>query len=184
MSRKKVTNYINNGRFYEEMVKYKTAYKAAEAAGADKPRLSNYIGECFMLIASKLTNHPWFIGYSYKDEMKGDAIENCIRYAYNFDTDKYNNPFAYFTQVAWYAFRNRIKKERRQLYIKLKNMEHFFILEGLKEEGVFDDGSISMADLDFEKNNNFIYEYEKSLTEQKEKSKIAARKKREKNESE
>jgi DNA-directed RNA polymerase specialized sigma24 family protein len=178
MNKKKV-NYINNADFYAEMVKYKEAYKYAEANGLQRPQLSNYIGMCFLLIAKKLTNHPWFIGYSYKDEMEGDAYENCVRYAYNFDTEKYNNPFAYFTQIAWYAFRNRVKKERKQLYIKLKNMEHFYILDGLKEDGVFD-GSITNGDIDYEKNTSFIVEFEKSLTEQKEKSKIAAKKKKEK----
>lgn len=179
---KKKNNYINNARFYEEMVKYKAAYIDAEERGIEKPRLSNYIGECFLLIAAKLTNHAWFIGYSYKDEMMGDAYENCVRYAHCFDTDKFTNPFAYFTRVVWFAFRNRIKKERRQLYIKLKNMEHHYIIDALRDEGVFDDGGMmSMTELDYEKNNHFIYEYEKTLTEQKEKSRIAAKNKREKN---
>ena len=49
-----------------------------------------------------------------------DGIENCVQYINNFDPAKSSNPFAYFTQIIYYAFLRRISKEKRQLEIKNK----------------------------------------------------------------
>ena len=54
--------------------------------------------------------------------MIGDAIENCILYAHNFKKEG-KNPFAYFTQMMYYAFLRRIQKEKKQMYIKYKLVE-------------------------------------------------------------
>ena len=61
-----------------------------------------------------------------KDElppMISDGIENCVQYIKNFNPEKSSNPFAYFTQIIYYAFIRRIQKEKKQLYIKYKTME-------------------------------------------------------------
>ena len=52
--------------------------------------------------------------------MISDGIENCLQYLDNFDPDKSNNPFAYFTQIIYYAFIRRIQKEKKQTTIKQK----------------------------------------------------------------
>ena len=52
--------------------------------------------------------------------MISDGIENCLQYLDNFDPDKSNNPFAYFTQIIYYAFIRRIQKEKKQTTIKHK----------------------------------------------------------------
>jgi hypothetical protein len=52
------------------------------------------------------------------------VIENCINYINNFDPKKSKNPFAYFTQIIYYAFLRRIQKEKKQLYIKHKAIEN------------------------------------------------------------
>jgi DNA-directed RNA polymerase specialized sigma24 family protein len=59
----------------------------------------------------------------YKDDMICDGIENCIQYIDNFDPEKSKNPFAYFTQIVYFAFLRRIHKEKRQLDIKDKIIE-------------------------------------------------------------
>ena len=59
----------------------------------------------------------------YKDDMICDGIENCIQYIDNFDPEKSKNPFAYFTQIVYYAFLRRIAKEKRQMDIKEKILE-------------------------------------------------------------
>ena len=55
--------------------------------------------------------------------MISDGIENCLQYIGNFDPAKSSNPFAYFTQVIYYAFLRRIQKEKKQLEIKTKILE-------------------------------------------------------------
>ena len=119
--------YIDNKRFYEEMKKFKDLCNEAEESGDQYPRIPNYIGECFYKIATKLSNKPNFMNYSYKEEMIGDAIENCIQYIRSFNPEKSTNPFSYFTQVVWHAFIHRIQKEKKQQYIKYKAMDNMII---------------------------------------------------------
>jgi len=111
-------HYIDNKTFYEAIREYRNSIKEAEASGAPKPIIPNYIGKCILLIANRLATKPNFINYSYKDEMISDGVENCIMYIDNFDPDKSTNPFAYFTQIIYFAFLRRIQKEKKHLYIK------------------------------------------------------------------
>ena len=102
------------------MVEWKEKCKDADEEGDPTPPLTNYIGECFLKIATHLSYRPNFINYSYRDEMISDGIQNCLQYAYNFDPEKSKNPFAYFTQIIYYAFLRRITAEKKQVHIKIK----------------------------------------------------------------
>jgi DNA-directed RNA polymerase specialized sigma24 family protein len=126
-------NYINNKTFYEEMVKYKEACKQAEADGKQLPQIPRYIGECLSQICKKLSTKPNFMNYSYREEMVGDGIENCVSAVHNFDPTKSTNPFAYFTQIAWNAFIRRIQSEKKQTYIKHKNYQNSFLMDAYGE---------------------------------------------------
>lgn len=126
-------HYVDNKRLYTEMIKYINAYNESKEQGVEPPRASNYIGQCIWLIANRLSTNRNFIGYTYRDEMIGDAIENCLRYLHNFNPDKSNNPFAYFTQIMYYAFLRRIEKEKKQSYIKYKSMENSIAMNTLVE---------------------------------------------------
>ena len=112
--------YVNNLAFLQAIVEYKAAVIEAENAGDPKPRIPEYVGECILKIATHLSSKPNFINYTYKDDMISDGIENCIMYFDNFDPAKSSNPFAYFTQIIWYAFIRRIQKEKKQMLIKSK----------------------------------------------------------------
>ena len=117
------SHYIDNKEFFSEMVKWKTLVIDAEESGDPKPPVTEYIGQCFLLIAERLSTRPNFVNYPFRDEMVGDAIENCLMYAANFDPEKSKNPFAYFTQITYYAFLRRIQREKKQDTIKYKLME-------------------------------------------------------------
>jgi len=125
----KIKHYINNEDFLKALVDYKTKCEDAKAQGKGKPTIPNYIGECFIKIAEGLSHKPNFINYTYRDEMMADGIENCLMYFENFDPSKSKNPFAYFTQVIYYAFLRRIQKEKKQLYVKYKATEQMGILD-------------------------------------------------------
>lgn len=114
------THYVNNADFLQALKDYKQQVRDAEEAGDPKPQVSNYIGECILKIANHLSYKPNFINYTYREEMISDGIENCLMYIDNFDPDKSSNPFAYFTQIIYYAFIRRIQKERKQTLIKGK----------------------------------------------------------------
>lgn len=130
----RVKNYINNKTLYESMKKYKRELKKAEKEDNEKPRVPNYIGECILLICNNLAKKPNFSGYTYKQDMISDGIIDCISAVDNFNPRKTNNPFAYFTQIAWNAFIRRIHKEKKQTYIKHKNFENSFVLGGVWNE--------------------------------------------------
>lgn len=115
-----MAHYVNNAEFLAALKEYKLKVKEAEDSGSDKPRIPNYVGECLLKIATHLSYKANFINYSYKDEMISDGVENCIQYLHNFDPDKSSNPFAYFTQIIYYAFLRRIAKEKKQSIVKQK----------------------------------------------------------------
>ena len=102
------------------MIEYRKICNKAKKDKRDKPPVTDYIGECFLKIANHLSYRPNFINYTFRDDMISDGIENCLQYLDNFDPSKSNNPFAYFTQIIYYAFVRRIQKEKKQVIIKHK----------------------------------------------------------------
>ena len=120
----KKVHYVDNKEFLAEMIKFKEIIAEAKSKGDDsRQRVPNYIGECFVKIAEHLSYKPNFINYTFRDEMIADGVENCLQYVSNFDPEKSHNPFAYFTQIIYYAFLRRIQKEKKQLYIRYKSIE-------------------------------------------------------------
>ena len=116
-------NYVNNKSLLEALINYGDACKDAQESGEPNPKIPEYIGEGIFLIATRLATKPNFSGYSYKDDMISDGIENCIQYIHNFNPEKSQNPFAYFTQIIWFAFLRRIQKEKKQMYIRFKSSQ-------------------------------------------------------------
>ena len=120
--RKRSEHYVSNKDFHNALIEYKKMVDNAKEKNLPKPKIPNYIGECFLRIATHLSYKPNFVNYMFRDDMICDGIENCIQYIHNFDVTK-KNPFAYFTQVIYYAFLRRIAKEKKQLEIKTKIIE-------------------------------------------------------------
>ena len=118
MAEKKKVHYVDNKKFLAAIVERKEQIKEAEGVGDPKPQITNYLGECILKISNHLSYRPNFINYTYKEEMISDGIENSLQYIDNFDPEKSKNPFAYFTQIIYYAFIRRIAKEKKQQKIK------------------------------------------------------------------
>lgn len=123
MKDKQSVHYIDNKEFLRAITEYRQKVIAAKEAGDDKPRVTNYLGECMVKIANHLAYKSNFVNYTFRDEMILDGIENCITYIDNFDPEKSKNPFAYFTQITYYAFLRRIQKEKKQLDTKYKYIQ-------------------------------------------------------------
>lgn len=169
---KKTDNhYVDNKKLYEAIIEYKQKVLDASKANKPKPPISNYIGECILMIATRLSTKPNFVNYSYREEMISDGIENCICYFDNFDPSKTKNPFAYFTQIIYYAFLRRILKEKKQLYIKHKTLENSLILHTLADQGELSDIDITPSIVDLENGNmlDFIKTFEENLISKKKK---------------
>ena len=139
MPRKKSEHYVNNKELLQALIVYREKVAHAKENDLPKPRITNYLGECFLKIATHLSYKPNFVNYMFSDDMISDGIENCVQYIHNFDPEKSKNPFAYFTQIIHYAFLRRIQKEKKQLDIKTKIIER----TGFDEVMKVDDNSLS-----------------------------------------
>jgi DNA-directed RNA polymerase specialized sigma24 family protein len=122
---KQKPHYVDNKKFLVAMTEYRNSRILAEEEGKKRPQVTNYIGECYLKIANHLSYRPNFINYTYRDDMISDGIENCLQYMDNFDPEKSKNPFAYFTQIIYYAFIRRIQKEKKQQQVKQKMIANF-----------------------------------------------------------
>ena len=176
--RKKVAkaHYVDNALFLEEMIEYKRQYHISKSNDEELPIISEYLGSVFLKIAQRLSFRPNFINYAFKNDMISDGIENCLHYIHNFNPDKSSNPFAYFTQIIYYAFIRRIQKEKKQLYIKYKSMQNYEISPEYVEYMNYDEDFKTTTDF---KNSDFrvvVDEFVHNFEEAK-KKKAAVKKK-------
>jgi hypothetical protein len=150
--KKNKNHYIDNKLFFQEMIDWKKKVNEAHDQGDPTPPVSDYIGLCFYEIAQNLAKKPNFVNYPFKEDMIGDGIENCLMYCSNFDPDKSNNPFSYFTQIIYYAFLRKIAKEKKQNYIKYKYLKSLDtkgeFSEILKAMGFSEDDAEHLEEMD------------------------------------
>ena len=160
---------VDNKALLKHMIDYKNAKKEAEKAGEAKPRIPDEIVKVFMQIAVHLSYKSNFINYGFREDMISDGIENCIQYIHNFDPDKSKNPFAYFTQIIYYAFLRRIQKEKKSLYVKYKSLENSQIMDDLIVNQSTDHSSVSTTGFAklYDNMSEFIETFEESLQKKK-----------------
>jgi hypothetical protein len=163
VKKRKTVHYVDNKAFYTAIVQYRVKVLAAKEAGVPIPRMPNYIGDCLYKIATNLALKPNFAGYSFREELIGDALENAIQYFHNFNPEKSTNPFAYFTQLMWFAFLRRIHREQKESYVKQKVMRNSAVFGSNMDEGFLD----SLYDVDNDKSNEIIEAFEKKLNARK-----------------
>ena len=167
MPKKRTEHYVNNKQLLEALIVYRSYVDKAKVVYIEKygeeppkgrwegkPPIPNYLGECFLKIATHLSYKPNFVNYMFREDMISDGIENCVQYIYNFDPAKSRNPFAYFTQIVHYAFLRRIQKEKKQLDIKTKIIEK----TGYDEVMTVDDSAMSGSSSDYNTiKDNIVY---------------------------
>ena len=162
MANGKANHYINNTDFLAALLEHREKVQTAKANNTDMPAVSNYLGDCFIKIARHLSYKSNFINYSYKDEMISDAIENCLAVVNNFDPAKSKNPFAYFTQITFFAFVRRINREKKQMATKFRYIDQLDINEIVTQD--HDSGEFQNQFLEYLKTQMDTYEYEKVVS--------------------
>ena len=165
----KKRHYVDNKRLYATLVEYRDKRLAAEEAGDPRPPIPNYVGECLLQIATRLSYKPNFANYMFREEMVGDGIENCINYLNNFNPDKSTNPFAYFTQIIYYAFLRRIDREKRQLFVKHKALENSMIMNELADQSGDPDAPSITVNIDSDYMKDFVKAFEDKVEARKQK---------------
>ena len=160
--------YINNKQLYNEMVEYNKKKKENLSKGLDIPPLTNTIGAAIIQIATRRCNSRMYVGYTnnWKEEMIGHAIVTATLRGHNFDPELYDNPFAYFTQICDNAIKEQLKKEKKQLYIRYKQIDEH---HGFNAEDDANDNDQSAHDEIVDETYNdrlkFISDYEARLEE-------------------
>jgi len=98
-------------QYYVDPEKFKEAITDFYVNG----KCTDYLGSCLNKIAEGLGYNSKFINYSYKEEMVGDALIKMFSALKRkkFDVKTESSPFGYFTTIAYHAFINRIKKEKK-----------------------------------------------------------------------
>ena len=147
MARRAKEHYVNNKEFSHAVVDYVNEVNAAREKDEVEPKITNYIGSCFLKISEGLSHKPNFFSYTYREEMVMDAVENCIKAIMNYNIEKATrtglpNAFAYFTQISYYAFLRRIAKEKKQQDIKERYIDYA--------------GADAFADFDGDTDSEFI----------------------------
>jgi hypothetical protein len=168
MQKRKKRNYVNNPDFLEALILHKKNCQDARDASKQLPVVPNYLGECIYHISNRLSSKPNFSGYSFREDMVMDGIENSLLYIENFDAAKSSNPFAYFTQIIWFAFLRRIAKEKKFLYTKLKSSQALLAM-GETHVGGSEIGLNLSLDADYI--DTFIGDFEDKLARDKAKAK-------------
>ena len=138
MKPKEKPHYVNNAEFSAAVVEYVKEVNEAVSKDMQIPIVPNYVAECLLKIAERLSHKSNFVRYTYREEMVMDAVENCLKALANYNVEAATrggkpNAFGYFTQISWYAFLRRIQKEKRQQDLKLK-----FIAESGLDEFMID----------------------------------------------
>jgi len=145
--------YVNNIALYREFVIWRKALETNKNAP-----MNNVIGKAILDTAKGLINFHLFNRYtgSWKEEMVGLAVVNCVKYTKNFNDELYTNPHAYLSKLCEMQFIQFIKKEKRE---NAKRYKHF-----IKE--VFDLDMVDQGKVDY----NFyldlnikVHEYEKTI---------------------
>lgn len=156
---KKARHYVNNQDLYSAIVTHRELVSLAKSKGTPLPRISEYIGECVKLLCTRMGRRSNWGGYSYREEMVGDAIIDCLCAIEKFDPDKGKNPFGYLSRVAWRAFIRRLHKEKKESYIKHVN----FINE--LSAGSMDAGEHETMKRHLDYSRDLVASYEKKITD-------------------
>ena len=141
MKKKKVSHYVNNKDLYAELTRFYESKQRGE-----NPNISEYVGECILLMVENMAKRPNFSGYTYKEEMMGDAIEKSIASIKSFNPNRSNNPFGWLSRTIWHAFIKRIGDEKKEHAIKHKNQLRMHLFDSSYEVNEVSDGVVSNYD--------------------------------------
>lgn len=116
---------------YQALIERRRLVRDAIDGGREPPEISRFLANCIIQIAEGMSIRHNYIKYSYRDEMVADAVLNGVTALDKFDPEKSRFPFAYFYLTIQRAFHRRIAEEKKQQYMKYKNVEHTFTLQDI-----------------------------------------------------
>lgn len=174
---KKGNHYIDKHAFHEEMVAFKTDPKNIERVeNGERPIVPESIAKKIMLLCEKHTyNYKFGDRFPFRDEMMLDAVETCIRYIWNYDHVKYDNPFGYFNRIAAQDFIKRIKKEKRMFEKKVLYVQNLGVMGDMLTNDMSGDDTTDQNQInELRENIQKFYDYEVKETPKKKDKKPGA----------
>lgn len=136
------TEYTSKAGLQADLARWVTARDAARVDGKPDPEVPNSIGREILQICTKMSTRANFNGYTFLEEMIGDAVVDCTRAVRNYNVNRIEqNPFGYFSRIAWNAFLRRIEVEGAQTKLKQdlfldENYVAFSTMEGDGDGGL------------------------------------------------
>ena len=134
IDKKTTVHYVDNKALFEALVVWQKDTRRAHRKKQPKPPLPDFVAECMMKMANRLSQKAGFVNYTYREDMVGDALESCLRYIHNFNPTKSTNAFAYITQIIHNAFIRRIQKEQKQLYVKMRIVDQADFIDSYERQ--------------------------------------------------
>jgi len=117
-------HYVNNKEFTAALHLYAVESKRAIAAEEPRTVMSKYLGECVIKMSERLSLTPRFRGYPFRDEMVQNGILGAVKYMYRFDGTRFNNGFAYVTQILFSHMIITIKNEKKKYKMNLELIQN------------------------------------------------------------
>lgn len=154
-----MADYINGKEMYSELVIYNNQYLESIKNNEEKPQVSDKLCNSFIQIATRLSNSYNFVGYSYKEDMIGDAIEKCLKKVHCFDPNQSEQSFSFFTQICWNSFLLRIKKEQQQSSVKARLIRNKMSSEFVEHGADYDNENGDNGFVEFLKANDAFVDY-------------------------
>lgn len=81
-------------------------------------KITEELGKMFLMLAERYAQRSNWRGYTYVDEMKGQAILQLSQIGLQFDESKSENPFAYYTAAVTNSFTRVLNIEKRMQNIR------------------------------------------------------------------
>ena len=142
------THYVNNREFTLALDNYARAYKKAVKKKQEVPVMDRYIADCIIKMSNRLALTPRFQGYYFRDEMIQNAILAAVKYAHKFNGDKFDNGFAYITQILFSHMVITIKNEKKRYKTNLEMIQQSIIsnIDDPEFSGMIDEFAKEIAD--------------------------------------
>jgi hypothetical protein len=84
----------------------------------DHGRITNKLGTMFLKLVERYSHRANWRGYTYVDEMRGQALVQLSQIGLQFNESKSDNPFAYYTAVVNNSFTRVLNIEKRNQTIR------------------------------------------------------------------
>lgn len=158
MAKRQRNMFVDNAAMYQEVCRYKKLCERARHYKKLKPPVPESLAIDIKAIAENLSYRDNFRGYPFREDMVQDGIEHVLKYIHSFNTEEYKNVFGWVSKILWQCYGNRIKAEKKQLYLKFKQgVNHFHEMSYLVDGG---GASPSISGVDVQFVNDFIDTYE------------------------